>query len=409
MKRLVNIAFRNLFRNQRRSILTVFICALAVLMMMVSNSFLEGLSENLLNESIKYSGHVRITSPNYEIEERTMALSENIDQYDSVAKAIAKLKNEGGPVTTYYGKLRFGTVVYKGDTSRECVGTGVEKAELDRLGVKKRVYRGRILDLDQKDEILVGKELAKTLKLAIGDQVTLLTRTLNGSNGALNFKVVGFYDLENELLNKLFYISLPAAQNLLDMDGRVTELLVFTTNTKETGTLMAQLSGLKQTKPLLLRRWDQIGMGPMFMMSFNMILGAIQLIFIILAGLGIINTMLMTVFERRGEIGVLKALGMYDREIMALFTLEGGLLGVFGSILGLIVGGLVTFGFSKGITLVGSNANQLSNMISNVVYGSFNIGLFIKGLTLGIVTATGASFLPVRSGVRLKPTEALRQ
>lgn len=404
---LLKIAFRNIFRNLRRSLLTIIISFLGVFVLMASSSFLGGMFNNLLGESIKTTGHIRITSADYEVKERMMSLTGNIPDFAERKKDITKVPG----VATVVGRLRFPSLVYQanGEENKEGLGYGIEATDLKNLNFKNYTYQGRLLNPDAKDEIMVGRQLADSLNLKTGDEVTLLSRTLYNSTYALNYRVVGLFDMQNGKLNKTFYISLASAQDLLDMAGRVSEILVYGRSSDKAAALLERLEKTPGFKELLLKRWDQIGFAPVFMGIVKVVSTIMQLVFIFLAALGIANTMMMAVFERKGEIGLLKSLGMHEPEITTLFTFEGFFLGFIGTLLGLGGGGLVAYLLSKyGINL-GSSLEGVPMVVANVIYGTFDLGIFLKALILGLTAAFLASLLPALNGVRLNPTEALRK
>jgi putative ABC transport system permease protein len=404
---LLKIAFRNIFRNLRRSALTIVISFLGVFILMVSSSFLGGMFNNLLGESIKTTGHVRITSADYETKERMMSLAGNIPDFGRRKETILKVPG----VVTVVGRLRFPSLIYQasGDANKEGLGYGIEKEDLRQLNFTNYIYQGRLLKPGARDEIMVGRQLAESLSLKTGDEVTLLSRTLYNSTYALNYRVVGLFDMQNGKLNKTFYISLASAQELLDMADRVSEILVYGESSDKAAALLGRLKNMPGIEGFSLKRWDQIGFAPIFTGIVTVISTIMQLVFIFLAALGIANTMMMAVFERKGEIGLLKSMGMYEPEIITLFTIEGFFLGFMGIVLGLAGGGLAAFLLSKyGINL-GSSLEGMPMVVANMIYGIFTFGIFLKGLILGLVAAVFASLLPALNGVRLKPTEALRK
>jgi putative ABC transport system permease protein len=406
MSDLLKIAFRNIFRNSRRSLLTVIISFLGIFILMLSSSFLGGLFDGILGESIKSTGHVRITSPDYDIKERMMSLTGNVPDFKRIKQEILKVNG----VTIAAGRLKFPCLMYKGDEYKEGLGFGIENEDLKNLNFKNYTYQGRLLNPGNKNEIVIGRDLAQSLHLKIDDEVTILSRTLYNSTYALNYRVIGLFDMQNGRLNKGFYISLASAQELLDMADRVTEILVFGKTSAQAGTLISQFRNISGFKELQLKPWNQIGFAPIFTGIVTIVSTILQLIFVILAGLGIANTMMMAVFERKGEIGLLKSMGMHDNEITALFTIEGFILGFIGTALGLLCGGTGAYLLSKyGINLGGSLAGLPMMIVTQMIYGVFNLGIFLKSIVLGLAAAVLASLIPALNGVRLKPTEALRK
>jgi putative ABC transport system permease protein len=407
MTDLFKLAVRNIMRNTRRSLLTVMMTFISVTFVIVSSSFLTGMFSNLLSESIRSTGHVQITTQDHDIQERKMSLTGSIGGYGRIRAAIVKVAK----VNAVVGRLRFGSLIFKGDEWKEALGYGIEAPDVRLLRLKDVVYQGHPVRPNAKDEIIIGRLLAESLKLKIGDRVTLMARTLYNSTWALNFRVVGFFDRQNKVANRSYYITLPIAQELLDMNDRVTEMMVFGKSIGEEDDSVAiikNLRELKAVKGLAIRCWDEIGVAAASMKMLSGLYTIMQLIFIVLAGLGIANTMMMAVFERKSEIGLLKSLGMRDKVIGRLFIIEGVLMGLVGTVIGLLVGGVLAYLMAtKGINL-GESFTGLPMMIGRIVYGGFNIGIFIKGLVLGIGAAFLATCIPVKRIIRIKPSEALK-
>ena len=258
MNDLMKIAFRNVFRNFRRSLLTIFISFLSVTGLVVSSSFLGGMFNSILNESIKYSGHLRLNSKDYEVQERMMSLTGNVTGFSELRGKIARTSG----VDNVVGRLKFAGLVYKGEENKEAFGNGIEEADLEILDLKNLTYQGQPINTKVKDEIIVGRQLAESLSLKTGDRVTVLTRTLYNSPSAFNYTVVGIFDLQNGKFNKGFYISLTGAQELLDMEDRVLEIAVFGESRQTTPELLQSLRQIPEVRGLQIKLWDQIGFGP---------------------------------------------------------------------------------------------------------------------------------------------------
>ncbi len=406
MKGLVIMAFRNIFRNVRRSLLTLFIIILAITMLVISSSYIGGMFNNILDESIKFSGHVRITGQDYEMSEKKMTLSSGIPDY-LLVKTV--LQNKVATIRNVVGRIKFGALLYYDNQSKQSSGYGIEQDDSKVLRLNTRLIQGRLFDSKNPQEIIIGRSLAESFHLSCGDNVTLLVRTSGNSNWAQNYQVVGIYDMQNGLLNKSFYISLPSAQYLLDMSGRVSEILVFGKSLNEATSLMAAIQKTRITENPELKKWDKVGFGPIFTSIVSVVSGTISIILVLLAGLGIVNTMLMAIFERKTEIGLLKTMGLHNNEIVNLFLIEGLVIGLVGTTIGLCLGGIGAYQLSiKGINM-GNLLNGAMVAMSSIVYGVFNAHIFIKAGVMGIIISLLGPIIPALSGVRLTPTEALRK
>jgi ABC-type lipoprotein release transport system permease subunit len=272
------------------------------------------------------------------------------------------------------------------------------------------VSQGRFLLPDDGDAIYIGKALADRLQVTVGDNVTLLGRSKNEAMRQHNFIVVGIYDLHTPEAEKgTVFIPLADAQTLYNLRGQVTEVPIFL---KQIGSEAAVATALQAQLPgYEIDSWQTLK-GDLTdalktKLAFTSFFG---IVVIIIASIGILNLMLMAVFERTREMGVLSALGMKGRQIMGLFLLEGSLIGVAGAIIGCGVGFLL-------IALIGSAGIDLSKMTT----GMGEVGVLMSGKLYPVITAADlfsravivvviaaiASLYPAWQASRKEPSQAL--
>jgi putative ABC transport system permease protein len=405
---LTKIAFRNVFRNFSRSILTIFITAMSVTILVVGSSFVDGAINSFLNENIKSTGHVRIASSNYDIYSKMLSLTHNVANYDQIERAVTNQPDVKAKLKIVTGVIKFGAVVYNGEANQESLGFGIEPNYYETLGINRAIYQGRIVNPTAGDEIIIGRRLADSLKIKINQQVTLLTRTQFNATSVSNYQVVGIYDIQNSKLNRSFYLPLHSAQMLLDMEGIVSEVLVFGKSIPDTTLLRNKLLKIPALQKLELKPWNLIGTAASFLILVNIIIYTILVIIVILAGLGITNTMLMVMLERRKEMGLLKSMGMHEREIVILFTIEGIILGLTGMVIGLLLGGSAAYNLSVQGVHFGSALQGVSFATTEVVYGTFNSAIFVRAVVLSVVSGVLASLIPSMLGVRVQSAVALK-
>ena len=399
--KLFGVAVRNLKRNKKRTFLTLVIIVVAIMGMTFGLSWIEGEKELFLESGKRMTGDVRITTTDYDLRSRSLDVSSNIN-YSKVKMSAEKLPQD----TARVGRIKFGGLLYLGDESEKAHGTGIEGGDERIIGLDKFVYKGRFLEAD--DEILVGETLKRKLNLKVGDEVSVLTQTQDKSLYSLNYRVSGFYKMDNTKLNKSFYITLASAQYLLDMEDRVTEYLIYTDKNNEDG--IKNIMEGELGDEYLVKRWDEIGMNENFSRVLPVIQGIFILIFSTLAGVSISNTMLMMVFERRHEIGVLKALGMKEGEIRRLFLLEGMIMGVSGAGLGVAAGGTIALYLGR----VGVNFGDMLEAftselnIKGIIYP--RLTFYITGLSLlvGLITSILATYLAVSPEVEKEAAHNMR-
>lgn len=394
------IAIRNLKRNKKRTLLTVIVVVVSTMGMTFGLSWIEGEKDLFLETGRRSTGDVRITALDYELRSKSLDLSSNIS-HSQAERAVSELPLE----VRGTGRIKFGGLVYFGQESEKAAGTGIEEGDEEIIGFDEFIYEGKFLKKD--DEILIGERVRRKLGLKLGDEVALLVATWNKSLYSLNYRIVGFYKMDNTRLNKSFYITLGGAQNLLDMEDRVTEYLIYSMgDEKRIKELLIGAMG----EDSLIKRWDEIGVNENFSKILPVVQGIFIVIFSILAGFSTSNTMLMVVFERRREIGILKALGMREGEIRRLFLLEGGIMGGMGSLLGVLTGGAVAFYLGRVGVDFGDMLEAFTTElnIKGVISPRLTLLTVILSFSIGLLTSIAATFFAVAPEVRKEAASNMR-
>ncbi len=324
---MLKMAFRNLNRNRRRSILTISAIVIAIFFISLMLAWINGAGNMITEEGKRISGDIRITAEDFDIKEKAMDVSSNISYTET-----KKILNDKKIGDTLVGRIKFGSLMFFGEEDEKALGFGIEEEDYKIIGFDKFMVEGRFLDSNNNNEIVVGLKLKEKLNLSLGDEVTVLSSTQYKSTYALNYKIVGFYAMDNEKLNRTFYINLKDAMYHLDMEDRVTEYLVFLDKDEK---ISEYIEILKESKGLLVKPWNEVGLNAFLSGVLPIMKFIFTAAFAILAGVGITNTMMMIVYERRYEIGVLKAQGLRNSKILKLFLFEGAIMGILGSVIGI--------------------------------------------------------------------------
>ena len=393
---MFKIAFKNLLRNTKRSTLTIMIIIVATAGMVFGLSWFNGEEKIFVESGKKNTGDFRIANKDYEIRSKTFDVSANF--YYSDIKEKIKESNYTGKTLA---RIRFGGMVYFNDDYENALGTGIELEDKDIIGFDDYIYEGRFLKND--DEIIVGETIRKKLNLKLGDEVTILAQTQEKSIYSLNYKVVAFYKMDNSRLNRSFFITLFSSQYLLDMEEAVTEVLFFSEDEKNLASTYEFLSNDKDiTDQLEIKKWNEVGMNE----SMSKVIPFVRLIFVfifsILSGLSISNTMLMTVFERRHEIGLLKSLGVKERNIEKLFLLEGIYMGIFGSFIGISIGSGISLYLGKVGVNFGDALEKITTElnIKGIIYPILDFHTIILTFSIAILTSIIATYMAISQEVK---------
>jgi putative ABC transport system permease protein len=403
MLTFLRIAFRNVFRNTRRTALTVLVISFGVTALIVSGGFFsynfEGLRETTIRNGV---GHLQITSQAYLDEGEERPLQHGIEHYAVLQQWLAS--QEHVRATTV--QIDFVGLISNGEKSEAFLGSGVDPAGEKQMGFGLNLKEGE--PLAGEDEAVLGVGLAKDLKAKPGDVLTLMGTTSDGALNAVDVRVAGLYATGvKEFDARALKVALPTAQRLLDTD-RVTKVIVKLDATKNTELVRTALTAAAlgpQGGGLRVRSWrDLASFYKQVVSLYEGIFMFLGLIIFVLVVLSSSNTMMMSVFERVREIGTLMAFGTRRRQVLSIFVLEGAVLGVLGGLCGLVLSyALIQAINHAGLTMPPPPSFSTGfPLLIKLVPGMFAIVFF---LIVGLLTASAV--LPAWRGARLRIVDAL--
>ena len=247
------------------------------------------------------------------------------------------------------------------------------------------------------------------LNVGVGDRVTLLGRRLDESMRQSTMTVVGIYDLGTKEAEKLtVLITLPRAQTLYNLRDQETEVAISLQEVGQEGALIPALQSILPGYEV--DSWDTLRPELQELLAIKSVFVSIfGLIVLLIASIGILNLMLMAVFERTREMGVLQALGMKGRQLMGLFVMEGMMIGAVGAVVGCILGWFLVWLVAQvGIDLgYAADMGEISALMGDRLYPSIGLNKIV-GYGIAVVFIAGlASLIPARQASRNEPSEAL--
>ncbi len=412
MGKLLIMAWRNVWRNRRRTVIAGIAIALGLALILVFDGMLGGMNEALYGNTVKLQGgNVQVHAPGYREKANRLPLLPLADPGAAVEAALAQPK-----VVAVAQRIETGGMVSSREGTMPIVITGIEpEQEAPVSMVAENVVQGRYLEGNDQDVLLIGEGLAEHLELNVGDRVTLVGRATHQQMRRRTVTIVGIYDLGiRELEKSMVYVSLLEAQTLFDLRDQATEVSV---HLEQVGQEPPVVDRLQTALPgYEVDAWDTLDPTIKEMMELEaQIMNMFGIVILLIAGIGILNLMLMVVFERTREIGLLAAMGLKRRETVVLFLMEGVLVGMLGALAGSVLGGVIGAYYGRvGIDWMalygGIDVGEISDLIGLMgdrLYLRIGIGVLVeRALTVGVIAAL-ASLYPAWQASRREPAEAL--
>jgi putative ABC transport system permease protein len=405
MGKLVRMAWRNVWRNKRRTLIALVAIALGLVFLAFMDGSIAGFQQAIFGNAVRLQGgNVQVHALGYREKAKRLPLLPLVD-----ADAVVQAARTQSQVVAASRRINTGGFVSSREATMPVMISGIEPELEAPVGLLvPNMARGRYLAADDQDLILIGQAMAAQLKVDVGDRITLLGRATHEQMRRRTMTVVGVYDLGlPEAEKQMVYISLAEAQTLFDLRDQATEVVVAL---QSVGQETAVVTALQAALPAYeVASWQELN--PEMNQSLQVdkqVMSIFGLVVLLIAGVGILNLMLMAVFERTREIGLLAAMGLKRREILALFLMEGVLIGLLGSLVGGMLGGLVVSGIGQvGIKLSLAEMGEMMALLGDRLYPTLRIDLLLgRALTVAVIAAL-ASLYPAWQASRREPAEAL--
>jgi putative ABC transport system permease protein len=406
MGRLLRIAWRNVWRNKRRTLIALIAISLGLISLAFMDGAIAGFQQTIFGNAVKLQGgNIQVHAPGYKEKAKRMPLLPLTDPRRVVRVALAQSK-----VVAASESITTGGFLSSHEATMPVVIIGIEPEKEAPVNlVTKHITRGRYLVAGDEDLILIGQAMADRLKVGVGDRITLIGRATHEQMRRRTMTVVGIYDLGlPEVEKSQVYVSLAEAQSLFDLRDQATEVGIALESVGQerdvAAVLQVALPGYEVST------WQELN--PEMKQSLDVdkqVMNIFGLVVLLIAGVGILNLMLMAVFERTREIGILAAMGLKRREIMGLFLTEGILIGLLGAIAGFFLGGLVVSLFGQyGIDFSASaSMGEMMALLGDRLYPQLAVDLLIqRSLTVAAI-AILASLYPAWQASKREPAEAL--
>ncbi len=405
---LLTLALRNLWRNRRRSLLTLSAMVVSCSLLILSLGVFSGMLRDMLASATEqYHGHIVVSAAGYQ-EEREM--------FATLPEEPALLARLGAfpGVTGASPRLRAFGLVSHGNSTYPAELLGVEPAREEGVTLlQRRLTAGGYLPVEAGDGAVIGAGLARKLGVAPGDELIFVTQAADGSIGNDLLTVRGIFSTgDTGHDNTLVLVGLPWLQRVAVLEGRIHEVALSVEEPMEAGELAL---GLARILPPGV---EAVGWGELMpemreaIATFDVSRLIIVFILYLAAGLGVLNTFFMSVMERTREFGILMAIGLRPWRVRLLVLLESLAMGILALVLGVGLGLLLSLAMARyGI--------DLSGWMTAVTYAGGTIlprltavlepaNFWVPALLL-LAVCLAAGYLPARRAARLQPVEAIRE
>lgn len=401
------MAWRNVWRYRRRSLLTVLTIALGLTFNILMRGIGDGFHEQMVDNSVRAGiGHIEIHRSGYQ---HDPALSKTLPDLPLLERVVPRTPHLRGYSFRVLGDGLASTA--ENSTGVRIVGI-VPDAERSVTTIDRAVIAGEFLDDRMSRPVLIGERLSQALGARLNDKVVLVVQAADGSMGAQLFRVAGIFRSGSPDLDRgVVYLLRKDAQSLFSLADGVTEAALLLNSSESVAEAQQFLTGRLSSTPVEVLPWYVV---EPFLRQFIQLDDAffyiIVLILFIVISVGILNTVMMSVFERVREFGVMMALGTKPRQVVRLVMQESAVLALLGAALGAVLGSAATILFAyTGIDLssyaAGASALGITTTVIHPVLTPWNV--IVSDLSVAFVVLLVA-FYPAIKAAGLRPVEAIR-
>jgi ABC-type lipoprotein release transport system permease subunit len=402
MKQLFTLALRDLNRNRRRSFFSALALGLGLSLLLLMAGVVTGELAGSMDTAIALqSGHLQVRAKGYNEDRTSLAFEDLVGNPADLAAKIAQLP----PVQVATPRLFASGIASVGDRSVGLRIIGIDPPSTANDPFRTGLVSGAFIGPDDREGVLIGQTLADKISLKTGDKLTLLVNTSGGDVDQQSFVIRGIFNThtpgfdENTVL-----MPLAKAQAITRTENHASVLFIMLKDKEQTGAVAAAL----QSNLYEVKTWQQLNE---LTLQTEELAGAfmyvLYLIVLAITATVIVNTLMMAVFERTREIGILSAIGMRSNRIMAMFLMESGLLTLGGITIGLVLGGLMVAWATKYGIFIG-NYGVTGILIGETIYAHLTLNDTLMLTVLAVAVSLVASLYPASLAARMEPVDALR-
>ncbi|MBN2681945.1 MAG: ABC transporter permease [Bacteroidales bacterium] len=400
-----SIAWRNIWRNKIRSLVVIMAVAIGMFGGTFSVGLMNGLIKDRINEAVNNeSSHIQLHNPHFLENNELIHI---IEEAENIASEIEKLPAVEAVSIRY--KLLNSAQTEHNSTGVVLYSVNPEKEKMVS-GISEKIDTGEYFTSLKSPQIVISRKISEKLRAKVGDEIAINLTKPDTSSIKVNFTIVGIYKTHNGMFDgRTVFTRTSDLENLIGLNSsNAHEIIVRLKNHK---TLHETVETLEETyKNLDVQSWIKIlpDVGMLVEMG-DFMLFVIILIILLALSFGIINTMMMSVMERRKELGMLLAVGMSKKRVFTMIMLETIFLSIVGAVIGTLFAAVIVFvtgnsginfeSFSEGFEQVG---------YASVMYPELAWYEYVEIIGLVIFVAVAACIYPARKALKLRPVEAIK-
>jgi ABC-type lipoprotein release transport system permease subunit len=404
----LQIAWRNIWRNPRRTAVILIAVIIGVWSMVFLGALMRGVLEGMIYNGINtLTGHIQIHQTEYPDDP---SIDHSIENPAEIEQMIAR---HLPPDSHWSRRIRVNAVASNARHNRGVTLVGIDPSQEARLSfIGSSITRGRYLKSEDDNAVLVGRALAEQFETKLDRKLIIMTQDKKGQIASRAFRIRGIFQDEMEATEKNFvFITHHAAQDMLMLDQAASEIAVHLPEHAIADKTARQLSMLLADQNISVRSWrDALPLLDTYLRMYDSFILIWFVVVFVAMGFGILNTTLMAVFERMREFGLFKALGMRPGRIVRGVLVEAILILFFGMVIGNLMGltscwllsfkGIDLSALAKGVEYAG-----MSRVIVPMVWFKDIAIANLVVLVLGVLVC----LYPALKAARFTPVEAMRQ
>jgi len=405
MKTIVKMAWRNIWRNKRRTILTMFSIFLAMLLSLFTRSMQKGSYGNMISNMVKIStGYIQIHKKGYW---KNKSINKTFEFNQLMIEKILTDKN----ITAALPRIESFALASSGSRTKGTPVIGTNAELEDSLNhFSKKIISGSYLNGND-HSIVVAEKLAEYLQLEVGDTLVMMGQGYHGITAAEQYPIKGILHFPiPQLNNKLIIMPLKEAQYFYGADNRLTSISLMLKNPDK---LEKEISGLEKSlgKNYEIMSWQEMNPEMVQTIESDNVGGIIMLaILYLVIGFGVFGTVLMMTMERRKEFAVMIAIGMQKTKLLLMVLTETLLIGIIAVLSGLVVSyPLLVYMFYHPIQLTGAMAESMISFGAEPIMPfSLQTSIFTSQTISVIIITIVAVIYPLSVLLKFKVLKAMR-